>query len=576
MPRALLVYPEFPPSFWSYKYALEIVGRKATLPPLGLLTVAGLFPAEYELRLVDMNVKPLPEECLAWADMVLISSMVVQRDSFAEVVQRCNQRKIPVIAGGPYASSIDEMAGVDHVLVGEVEDFFGRFLAEYEAGRAPRISRSESDGHGGYTRPALTAAPLPRYDLISPTDYLDMSVQFSRGCPFNCDFCDITRMYGRQPRTKSAAQILGELEHLYRWGWRGSVFFVDDNFIGNASAALDMLPQVSAWQTEHGYPFELYTEASVNLAERPELMAAMAEAGFVMVFVGIETPNAGTLDGINKRQNTKKGSTDYLLWAVRRMQQHGLEVTAGFILGLDGDDAGIFDLQIDFIQKAGIASAMVGLLWAIKGTELHDRLRAEGRLTEETASGNNVAAALNFVPRLDRAVLLAGYKRVLTSLYDPSLRNYFRRCYTMIRTLQPHRHSSSNGMTREELRAMLRSFRKQILSRQGPAYLAFLVKVLLHRPRMFGAAVSLAVAGYHFEKVTRQQLLVDDFRERLAAERAHLPELAGRPGVPVQLNRRVAALTKRYLAIEDEYRPALREAWCAFQGEIALLTAQAG
>lgn len=569
VPHCLLVYPEFPPSYWSHKYALEFINRKASHPPLGLLTLAGLFPAEYNLRLIDMNVRPLAEEALEWADYVFISSMVVQQESFREVVERCNNRNIPVIAGGPYPASFwEEIPGVSHFVLGEVEEFFEEFLSDLTGKKARSVYHPPLDKNGNYGRPPMSISPLPRYDLIGLTDYSDMSVQFSRGCPFHCDFCDITKLYGRSPRTKSSGQIISELDRLFAWGWRGAVFFVDDNFIGNKRNAMKLLPLLAEWQKERDFPFDFYTEASVNLADDSDLMENMKEAGFGMVFLGIETPNAAVLKQIDKDQNVNRADPDYLLNAVHKVQDSGMEVSAGFILGLDGDTETSFDAQIDFIQKAGIPTAMVGLLIAVKGTKLYERLEEEGRVLDIMGSGNNVASQLNFIPELDKEVLLAGYRRVLKSLYEPSLKSYFERCFTLFTRWKPP-HYGSGRITIEDIRIAFKSLSRQIFSRQGPAYLKFLIKVLRHHPRMLGEAFELAVSGYHYEKVTRQQIMIDEFRELLQAERTRLCDLSlGRALSAKSINRSMKRLARQCRRIGRDFRSSLAPAINSFDLEM--------
>ncbi len=513
--RALLVAPAFPTSYWSMRYALEFVGKRANMPPLGLLTVAGMFPDGYELRLVDLNVEPLRDADLEWADTVFLSAMLVQKRSLHEVVERCRRHGIPTVAGGPYPTSYPEsLAEVDHVVVGEAEGIFPELLRDLERGEARRLYVAPS-------RPSLALAPLPRFDLLRMNLYESMVVQFSRGCPFNCEFCDITTLFGRVPRTKSNEQVIAELQRLHDLGWRGSVFVVDDNFIGNKRDAMRLLPALADWQRPRGYPFRMHTEASVNLAELDSLMQAMTEAGFFRVFLGIETPNPQVLVKAGKGQNVKRGHDDYLLRAVRKIQCRGLQVSAGFILGMDGDTEASFDAQIAFIQEAGIPMAMVGLLTALKGTRLYHRLGAEGRLLEES-SGNNVEVALNFEPEMERTRLEKGYLRVLSTLYDPSLRNYFDRCWRLLRTLGP-RHAGGGSVGWVDLRAFARSLRRQLLSRQGPAYARLLLRVLLRRPRLLPDAVTLAVFGYHFERVTREH--VASHRTASAPRSLHHPRL---------------------------------------------------
>ena len=320
MPNALLVYPEQPPTFWGADYALEVSGIKATFPPLGLLTVAAMFPPGYELRVVDMNVSALQDADLGWADVVLTSTMIPQHSSLCEVIERCKRAGVPVVAGGPHPTTFHEdIAGVDHFVLGEVEEIFAAFLRDLEEGTAGAIYRETG-------KPDVTRTPVPRFDLVDTKDYAMMCVQFSRGCPFDCEFCDIIKLYGRVPRTKSPEQVLAELESLYRLGWRGPVFLVDDNFIGNKRDAMNLLPAIAAWQKTRGYPFTLSTEASANLARMHGLMDAMIEAGFDTVFVGIETPNPEALLKTKKQQNTSKTEENYLFTAVRKIQQHGMQV----------------------------------------------------------------------------------------------------------------------------------------------------------------------------------------------------------------------------------------------------------
>lgn len=562
MPHALLVYPEFPPSYWGFRYALELAGKRAPMPPLGLLTVAALFPEHWELRLADLNLEPLDDADLEWADLVLTSTMVVQQRSLREVIARCNALDRPVAVGGPHPTSFaDELSGVDHFVLDEVEETFPRFLADWEAGRAARVVRPEA-------KPAVTITPVPRFDLLDLPAYGSMALQFSRGCPFDCEFCDITKLFGRVPRTKTNEQMLAELDALYALGWRGPLFLVDDNFIGNKREALRLLPAISDWQREHGHPFDLYTEASVNLATNEPLMDAMVEAGFTMVFLGIESPNPKALRRTKKVQNVARGDDHHLFHAVRTIQERGMEVTGGFILGLDGDGPEVFDAQVDFIQRAGIPIAMVGLLTAIRGTDLYARLEREGRLLDES-SGNNVEIALNFVPELDRQVLIDGYRRVLATLYSPDLRAYFARCKTLLdrlgrRTRPPAR--SRRRPSRAELLALVRSLRLQLFSRQGPAYAGFLVHTLLTRPGRLATAVRMAIKGLHFQRYTEQALASHEYREVALAGYERVEGLLDRAvsahdrlrrRVERQVAKTLRRVGRRYRRLQPEFRQGL-------------------
>ncbi|MFB3905087.1 MAG: B12-binding domain-containing radical SAM protein [Acidobacteriota bacterium] len=566
MPNALLVYPEFPPSYWGMQYALEFLGKKTAMPPVGLLTVAAMFPSEYQLRVADMNVAPLTDADIRWADVVFTSTMVVQQQSLREVIERCRRLDTPIVAGGPHPTTFhNEIEGVDHFVLGEVEEVFPDFLRDLRHGTAPRMTVARE-------KPDITRTPIPRYDLINLKNYSSMALQFSRGCPFDCEFCDITKLFGRVARTKTNGQVLGELELLYRLGWRGPVFLVDDNFIGNKKAALELLPEVSRWQRERRYPFSLFTEASVNLARMDSFMDAMVDAGFSMVFLGIESPTPEALLKTNKKQNVSHGKNNFLLEAVCKIQDKGMEVMGGFILGLDGDGEGVFDAQIDFVQEAGIPLAMVGLLTAIKGTDLYARLEREGRLLEES-EGDNVCFKLNFVPEMDPQKLLQGYRRVLGTIYDPGLKKYFERCLTMLARLRPNPHAVRR-IRGPELLALAKSLKRQLFSRQGPAYLKFLAQVVKERPGMFSEAVRLAIMGYHLEKVTSQHIAVHDFRAYLSREldifRQKLSTWRDLPGqgiteLQVYVQELLASARREYEQIHSDFRHQVEDALENFQ-----------
>lgn len=515
MPNILLVYPKFPLSYWGFQFAMDFVGRKAFMPPLGLITVAGMFPrAPYTLRVVDMNVETLTDAHLSWADMVMTSTMIVQKESLYDVVRRCNAKGIPVIAGGPHPTSyyhdIKQDLGphhkIDHYMFGEVEATFAGFLDDLARGDAREVYDELHKPDGKVLKPDISVTPLPRYDLLDLEAYHMATVQFCRGCPWECEWCDITKLFGRVTRTKTNAQMINEFQLLYDLGWRGPVFLVDDNFIGNRRNALRLLPDIAQWQQARDYPFPLCTEASVDLVEHPELLNALPEAGFNLIFCGIETLSLEALLKMKKQQNTRKieggHEEHYLLNAVRKIQEKGIEVAAGFILGADGDTEASFDAHIEFIQTAGVVMAMEGLLTVLKETGLYKRLEQEGRLLEES-TGNNVSATLNFIPQIERDTLIAGYKRVLSTLYDPTLTNYFERCWVLIQHL-PLAHYRVRRVGSRDIKAFLKTLWRQLPSRQGAAYMRFLTRVLRHRPRMFPEAVRFAIEGYHFEKVTRQ------------------------------------------------------------------------
>ena len=561
MPKALLVYPEHPPTYWGANYALEMVGIKAAFPPLGLLTIAAMFPPEYDLRVVDMNVAPLEDSDLEWADLVFTSTMIVQRVSLATVIERCNRAGVPVIAGGPHPTTFhDEIPGVDHFVLDEAEEIFPDFLRDLENGTAKTIYREPR-------KPDVTMAPVPRFDLVDLDNYYSMGLQFSRGCPFDCEFCDITKLYGRVPRTKSPAQMVTEFDSLRQLGWKGPLFLVDDNFIGNKREAMNLLPVIADWQKAHGYPFSLSTEASVNLAHMDELMDAMVEAGFDTVFLGIETPNPKALIKTKKPQNTSRKEEDFLFKAVRKIQRKGMQVQGGFILGLDSDDEGVFDAQIEFIQQAGIPVAPIYLLTALRGTDMYERLSAEDRLLDKKIGTN--AMTLNFKPELDPETLIDGYQRVTATLYDPTLENYFQRCLTMFEHLKAVPHLRKPLSKTAVVVAAMR-VRRQLSKNQISAFSRFIAKVTHKHPRMLPMALRLAGLGYHFERVTRQQIMIYDFKLFLEAElelfRKAISHQA-RPPEEIRDRRRAlfAQVERRYQSIpsdlrysEDGIEPALQ------------------
>ena len=550
MPNALLVYPEQPPTFWGADYALEMSGVKAIFPPLGLLTVAAMFPPGYELRIVDMNVGTLKDSDLGWADLVFTSTMITQQPSLRAVVERCNRVGVPVVAGGPHPTTFHEdIEGVGHFVLDEVEEVFAEFLRDLENGTARPIYREPR-------KPDVTRTPVPRFDLIDMKNYATMSVQFSRGCPFDCEFCDIIKLYGRVPRTKSPEQVVAELDSLYRMGWRGPVFLVDDNFIGNKRDAMKLLPEIAEWQRTRGYPFTLLTEASANLARMDKLMHAMTEAGFDTVFVGIETPNPEALLKTKKPQNTSKHEENYIFNAVRKIQRAGMQVQGGFILGLDGDDEGVFDAQIAFVQETGIPMAPIYLLTALKGTDMYERLRSENRLLD--APIGTSAMPLNFKTEMSHRTLIEGYMRVIATLYDPTLENYFMRCLTLFRHWEPAPHLRKQKSEAEIVGGIMR-VRGRLSARQVPFYSRFIARVSRDWPRMLPDAIYLAALGHHFERIARQQIAIHDFLSFLRSELEMFEEAdSGRvPEVEEIGSRRRMSFERareRYESVPDELR----------------------
>lgn len=489
--RILLVYPCSPDSFWSFRHALPFIGKKASFPPLGLLTVAALLPVPWEKRLIDMNVRPLADADLAWADYVFISAMSIQRPSVRSVVERCRRLRARTVAGGPlFTASPDEFPDVDHLLLGEAEVTLPRFLADLQLGTPRHLYPAEQ-------RADVRRTPIPLWNLINRKHYAAMNVQYSRGCPFDCEFCDITNLFGRRPRTKSPTQLLAELESLERFGWRGPIFFVDDNFIGDrAKLQQEVLPALIGWMKTRRYPFSFYTETSIDLADEPLLLELMVQAGFEQVFIGIETPHAAGHAESGKAQNRNRD----LLGCVRRIQRAGLQVQGGFIVGFDSDPPDIFEQQIDFIQASGIATAMVGVLTALPGTRLHRRLRAEGRLLGES-TGNNTAVELNFIPRMDPTTLISGYQQILASIYAPP--NYYRRVVQLLReyrSVRPNRWRLPSGHLGALFKSMLRL---GLLGRERLHYWKLFFWTLLTRPRLLPLAVTHSIYGFHFRQVVK-------------------------------------------------------------------------
>lgn len=485
--HVLLLYPEFPKTFWSFKHALKFILKRASLPPLGLLTVAAMLPRHWQLRLVDLNVRALTDADLAWADLVCISAMIAQGVSVQGTLARCRAAGKTIVAGGPlFTSGHADFPEVDHFVLNEAELTLPEFLADFERGCARRIYETRKFAD-------IRLSPIPRWDLAEVRRYGSMALQFSRGCPFDCEFCDVTAKFGHLPRTKSVAQVIGELDGLHAAGWRGPVFFVDDNFIGNKrELKTELLPALIAWQRERRWRFPFYTEASINLADDAELMRLMAEAGFDTVFIGIETPDAVALVECNKRQNQSRNLVD----DVRSIQRAGLQVQGGFIVGFDSDAPGIFQRQVEFIQKSGIVTAMVGLLNALPDTKLHARLQREGRLVGRS-TGDNVDGTMNFTPRMPASQLVEGYKTILRRIYAP--RPYYQRIRTLLREYRRPRVTARFSW-RHGVALAFSSVRLGVVGRERFQYWWLLAWTLLHRPALLQLAVTLAIYGHHFRR----------------------------------------------------------------------------
>jgi radical SAM superfamily enzyme YgiQ (UPF0313 family) len=485
--RILMLYLEFPDTFWSFKHALMFVRKRAALPPLGLLTVAAMLPADWEKRLIDLNVAKLRDEDLDWADLVFISGMIAQRESVKALIDRCKNAGKTLVAGGPlFTSGHADFENVDHFVLNEAEVTLPEYLRDLDSGRPKRVYTA-----AGF--PDLGGTPVPLWELADMRRYGSMSIQYSRGCPFDCEFCDVTAKFGHRSRTKSADQIIAELDALLAAGWRGAVFFVDDNFIGNKRRLREeLLPALIGWQNERHHSFTFYTEASINLADDEALTRDIVAAGFNSVFIGIETPDEAGLAECNKRQNRGRD----LLADIKRLQHSGLEVQGGFIVGYDSDTPSIFRRQIEFIQNSGITTAMVGMLNALPGTRLFERLRNDGRLLGQS-SGNNVDGTTNFMPRMDMNELRDGYRQLMTTIYAPG--PYYRRVRTFLREFHPAKVSFR--MDLQNLAALIRSMvRLGVIGRERFQYWRLLAWTSCRRPLLIPVAVKLAIFGHHFRQ----------------------------------------------------------------------------
>ncbi len=491
--KALLIYPEFPDTFWSFKHALKFIHKKAAFPPLGLLTLGAMLPEEWSTRLIDLNVKPVTQKDLAWADAAFISAMSVQRDSAHQIISRCKEGGLKVVAGGPlFTSEYEEFDQVDHFVLNEAELTLPLFLADLEQGSAKPVYKTSEFSD-------ILKTPAPRWELADMKRYASMNIQFSRGCPFDCDFCNVTALFGHRPRIKSSAQVIVELDALYGLGWHGQVFFVDDNFIGNKRyLKTQLLPALVEWRKDKkGVRFN--TEASVNLADDRQLMEMMVQAGFDTVFIGIETPDEESLAECNKKQNKNRD----LIESVKRIQRAGLQVQGGFIVGFDSDTQSIFQRQIDFIQKSGIVTAMVGLLQAPVGTRLYERLKQEGRLLGHT-SGDNVDGTTNIITRMDLDTLREGYRNIMQHIY--SRKHYYRRVKTFLREYKAPKIKIP--LDYQSILAFFRSnIRLGIIGSERLQYWGLLWWTLFRRPGLLPLAVTFAIYGYHFRKVSNSHIV---------------------------------------------------------------------
>ncbi|OGI00186.1 MAG: hypothetical protein A2Y25_00365 [Candidatus Melainabacteria bacterium GWF2_37_15] len=485
--RILMVYPECPDTFWSLKHVVTLLGKKATLPPLGLMTVSSLLPKEFEKKLIDLNTTKLTDEDILWADFVFISAMIVQKSSAEEVIARCKKLGRKTVAGGPLFTSLHEQfEDVDCFTLNEGEITIPMFLKDLENGELKRVYKTD-------IKPELGISPVPDFSLINHNEYYVMPVQTSRGCPFDCDFCDIVNLNGRIPRLKSPEQVIKELETIQKLGWNKSIFFVDDNFLGNKQKTKELLKAIIDWRKKVDFKPLFYTEISINASDDDELLELMRQAGFFMVFVGIETPSTEGLQECGKMQNQNRN----LVESIRKFYKYGMEVTGGFIVGFDSDDETIFQRQLDFIQEAGVTKAMIDILQALPGTKLYKRLEAEGRLMIQDSSGVCQDSTTNFISKMDAKILSKGHKELLKKAYSPKY--YFERVDNFLKFYEPTRKIP---LRKRIIPSLLKIyFVLKYLKKGRMEFGLFMFKTLLTRINCFPAALDQSVLYIHFSKV---------------------------------------------------------------------------
>jgi len=498
--HCLLVYPEFQSaSFWNYREACRIKGARYPAAPLGMLTVAALLPREWELKLVDRNVEELDEALFDWADLVMLGGMIAQQPDHLALIAKAHGRGKRVVSGGPDATNSPHLyAAADHLVLGEAEVTLPAFLRDFAAGRAAPMYSSD-------LRAELAASPPPRWDLARTDRYAYLGLQWSRGCPFNCEFCDIIELFGRIPRSKSVAQVLAELDALHATGWRGAIDVVDDNFIGNQREVAPLLRAIHGWQEEHDWPFEFGTEVSLNVADKPELLALMRAAGFCAVFTGIESADEGALRKARKLQNTRRDAAA----AVQKLYGAGMMVMAGYIVGLDGEGPDVADRIISLIDATAVPVDMVGLLFALPSTQLARRLRKEGRLPADfdvvrpDTGGDQCSGGLNFDTLRPKADVLRDYVRVLRAVYAPAA--YFDRVLRMALALDNRGRRLSlgaRGQAKDAATFLRMAVQLGIRKSWGWRFWKLLAQVVARNPGSIRYALWMAALYAHFAEFT--------------------------------------------------------------------------
>lgn len=497
--KILLIYPQYPDTFWSFTHALEIMGKKAAMPPLGLLTIASILEKDNELKFIDMNVNPIADEDILWADYVFISAMITQKDSTKKVILKCKDLGVKIVAGGPLFNNLyNEFPDVNHFILNEGEITIPFFLEDLKNGKPKKIYTSNE-------RPDISLVPIPKWDLINLEDYARMALQFSRGCPFDCEFCDIVNLNGRAPRVKSVEQFIKELNSLYDWGWRSSIFIVDDNFMGNITQVKLLLNELIKWRKEKHYKWSFMTQISINFASDDELLLLMQKAGFSTVFIGIETPSKNSLEECGKFHNKNRD----MVKDIKKIYNYGMEVYGGFIVGFDHDDATIFNAQFEFIQETGIVVAMMGLLTALPGTKLYKRLKSENRLISES-SGNNIDFALNFVPKMREEFLINEYKNLLRSLY--SVNNYYERIFNF---LKEYKHHTDDKLTKNLFTGFLKTVHMLGIKDKNRFYFWKMILTCVFKyPKALSKALTQAIYFAHFEKIFVNEIYKTNLKEK--------------------------------------------------------------
>ena len=505
--RVLLIHPIFPKSFWSFEKVLKLAGKKAVLPPLSLVTVAAILPQHWEFRLIDRNIEQVSDDDWNWAEVILVSGMIVQRHDILVLIREAGQRQKPVAVGGPYATSFShevEAAGANYLVLDEGEITLPMFVEAVENGDSTGTFRSTE-------KPDITQTPVPRFDLLDLNAYSEMSVQFSRGCPYRCEFCDIIVLYGNKPRTKTPQQMIVELERLYDMGWRNSVFVVDDNFIGNKRNAKKLLHELEPWMESHGFPFTFDTEASLDLAEDQELMDLMTACNFGAVFLGIETPDESSLAGSNKKQNLRSSMTE----SVRKITASGLRVMAGFIIGFDAEKPGAGERIVRFVDEAAIPTAIISMLQALPNTALWHRLKDEGRLRDSPVTVSQTTL-MNILPTRPMEEIAREYVDSFWKVYDPL--SFMDRTYRHYRILgeapchkkpRKKRHSKKKIEWREFRALVLLLILQGVVRKTRIAFWRYIWQMYQHNPGGVASYLNVCAQIEHFleyRRIVKEQI----------------------------------------------------------------------